>query len=833
MPRYSPNEISRRHLFLSATAAAIATRLVAQAPRSSATIVVLLENIDPRLDTEHLEGIVGEFSSRGVPIAIEIGPQMPPEQVAVLGSLQLQNPWLVECAGLLETGAALPRYFALRTASDLKSDLAFRGWPKEAAMPCCIPTLPVTASNSYALRAAGFRIRITRNIGDLLLPTTIRQTDWGQIDVTGGISKALGSDQPLPRAFSIGDDTLLRLSVSASHRSKDAAKWAEALEVLNSSGENVIARPSDLLGLLGGGTSSFLSLVVDAEGERGPDGPVAQFLTDLQAEGVPYGLIAEPGLSKRDPLGVCGPDNSISHDSLLRNCVVADRDEEQLLLAPDIRIVLVKPSSEVAWTGQRDDGRFQVALAEWTKGALTDRLERYPLSDYVMLLRPSDLATPVQRRAIVAQIVSAIAVGRVHVRSIDGYLDEILAPDQQLKHLWSVRERFDQLVFNVQVAGKTEEEEQRLDALTAWSFIERYTDNSTGLCAGTVNWGKNLVVDHNITFWDVGSHIQGILSAYNLAIIPFKEGQERLQALVASLPFAIVDGRPMPPSIFNGSTGKPASAEFDSCDIGRFLIALRQAVHSGLLAEADARNLVGSWSLPTAIRQGRIHDYRAGKWVDATLTHCNPYALRGFRYWGMEFARAYQPLSEDPTADDLMRLYYSATDIGHFGTEPALLDLIETNGEAAVKELAKVLLTAQIDWFEATGRPKCVSESPLNFHPWFVFQGLRLDRIPEESWIIRPKTESKALAATEFQSQADIISSKSAYLWQARFPNQYTNMLVSLIRDKGRAEGNGFVAGLFAFDQSPMENYGDLNTNGIILKALEYIGRWQRSDLTW
>ena len=826
MPHCNISNINRRTLFLSATAAAIATRLAAQNPSRSAAIVVLLESIDPNLRADQLEAIVREFTSRGVPTAIEIGPQMPREQVAVLGSLQLQQPWLVECAGVLEMEAESPRYFVLRAASDLKSDLAYRGWPKEAAMPCCVPASPVSEGNSYALRAAGFRIRISRISGDLRGLTTIRQTDWGQIEIAGGISQGLGSSQPLPASLPVANDTLFRLSVSASDRAEDAAKWAEALRMLFSSGTNVVTRPSDLLGLFGGGTSSFLSCVVDAEGEYGSDGPVAQFLADLQTEGLPYGLIAEPGLPEPNPLGVCGPNNQISLDSLLRNCVVADRDEDDLLLAPDIRIVLVKPGADIAWTGQRNDGRFQVALAEWAEGSLAERLERYPLSDYVMLLRPSDLATPVQRRSVVTQIVSAVKVGRVHVRSIDGYLDEILAPDHQLEHLWSVRERFGKLAFNYQIAGRLEEGEQRLDALTAWAFMDRYSDSGTGLCAGTVNLGKNPVIDRNITFWDVGSQIQGVLSAHGLAIISFREAQERLATLIASLPTTTIDGHPFPPSIIDGRTGKPVSDEFDSCDIGRFLIALRQAVHKGLIAEIDASALVESWSLSAAIRQGRIHDYRGGKWVDASLTHCNTYALRGFRQWGMSFVRSYPQMPTNPTADDLMRLYYSATDIGHFGTEPALLDLIETNAEAATKELAKVLLTAQMDWFQTTGQPKCVSESPLNSYPWFVFQGLRLDRIPEEAWVIRPKTDSKVQETSDFRRRADIISSKSAFLWHARFPNEYTEMLVSLIREKGRMEGYGFIAGLFAADQSPMSNYGDLNTNGIILKALDYIRRW-------
>jgi hypothetical protein len=340
-----------------------------------------------------------------------------------------------------------------------------------------------------------------------------------------------------------------------------------------------------------------------------------------------------------------------------------------------------------------------------------------------------------------------------------------------------------------------------------------------------VQWGEAGRIDHNITFWDVGSQIQGIHAASRLGLLQRPDAAERIATILANLPSIEADGLRLPPAVFDGRTLAAESADFDSCDTGRFLAVLELVVKDGLVTQGDAARLVDQWDFRGAIRNGRIHDRLNGYWRDATRSQCNSYAARGFGSWGIEIARAYPPLRPGFTADDQMRLFYSVGDIGHYGTEPILLDLVETGGEAASQVLADVLFDAQLDWFQTTGKLKCVSESPVNFPPWFVYQGLRLDQPETDAWVIRSKLSRPDYQSPEFRAKADILSSKSAYLWQAVYPHPYSELLMTMIRKKARIDGQGFTVGLFAQDLEPMQDYADVNTNGIILSALDYMMR--------
>ena len=123
-------------------------------------------------------------------------------------------------------------------------------------------------------------------------------------------------------------------------------------------------------------------------------------------------------------------------------------------------------------------------------------------------------------------------------------------------------------------------------------------------------------------------------------------------------------------------------------------------------------------------------------------------------------------------------------------------------------------------WFETTGQLKCVSESPLNRQPWFIFQGLRVDRLGAEAWTIKSPDRSEAFQTEDFLRDAEVLSTKSAYLWAATHPHPYSDRIIRLIRDKARIDNFGFSVGVFARTLLPMENYSDLNTNGIILTAI-------------
>ena len=167
-----------------------------------------------------------------------------------------------------------------------------------------------------------------------------------------------------------------------------------------------------------------------------------------------------------------------------------------------------------------------------------------------------------------------------------------------------------------------------------------------------------------------------------------------------------------------------------------------------------------------------------------------------------------------------MRLLHRAAFLGPFGAEPILLEAVERNQSDESRFLAEILFDAQLSWFEETGEMKCVSEAPLNFSPWFIYQGLRVDKRGREAWSISTKSNLAVYRTAEFMEKAELISTKSAYLWAATHPHDFTDRLMALVRAQTPIADHGFSVGVFASTSEPLEGYSDVNTNGIILTAI-------------
>jgi hypothetical protein len=75
----------------------------------------------------------------------------------------------------------------------------------------------------------------------------------------------------------------------------------------------------------------------------------------------------------------------------------------------------------------------------------------------------------------------------------------------------------------------------------------------------------------------------------------------------------------------------------------------------------------------------------------------------------------------------------------------------------------------------------------------------------------------------DFRAKAELLSTKSAYLWAALRRHDWCDQLLALMRDKTRIEGLGFSVGVFTGNLRAMRNYTDLNTNGVILTAIGHV----------
>lgn len=833
--------LSRRMLLKSATAFPLSVRSafaagdLREADAAGKTLFLMLDQIDhalaPALVTQALE----LFFQRGIPVALVLddfaraAPAGDDRDAFLhqIGDIATRETGLFEIVLAHESNDAPERYFQLRNAAALRQRVAGSGLGRAmgaqaGTLVSLIDISPSPTLNPYAFRAAGFRIHIRpaqgAQGGDGAPGSRVAPLDWGLLAIEGGSSAAITDDPAavLNRALGGDGDQLLTLSFGdAAALAPDAllaacAAWADRLQNAFWNGEVFVTRPVDYLLQGNPGASKYVALLLDRTGADAGGDAMSAFAETLEQEG-----FAATILSREATAGCVavagGPPPGAQPDP---TCIFAP-DLASAASFPNAEIVVLAAGAPGGWSGQRADGSFQIALSRPGHASFGERLGADPMSDQVELIDPSRVATPIQRRLLLGQLMDARRDGRVHFYSLRGFMQAIVAPDPVLRRLWSTRRR--QVSDPARDAPRRDTDRLLDDARLAWRYIDRFSDDKTGLCGGTASVST---LNRALTLWDVASQLFAILSARDLKIIAQDEARARVRLILDNMPVTRIDDLPLPPALFRANTLTPVKPGYDACDTGRFLIALDALVAAGLAGADQAASLLGRWDLAATIRDRRVFSHARGEWVDRNQSHCTPYTRRGFAAWGMEVDTPYPALTQPASGDARMRLLYKAAFLGQIGTEPFLLEAVEHRQSPQSRYLSDVLFDAQLGWFEQTGKLKCVSEAPLNFDPWFIYQGLRIDRTGEDAWGITTQNKFARYATPEFRARVELISAKSAYLWAAAYPHPYSDRLVDLIRSKARIEGLGFSVGVFASSLEPMQGYSDLNTNGIILTAI-------------
>ncbi|MDX1779739.1 MAG: DUF3131 domain-containing protein [Thalassovita sp.] len=811
------------------------------------TVFLLLDGIDPEMPPDLAEQMLERFFSRGIPVGIilqgfsdaDTDSEAAEGQAPLLrrlGQVAAREPGLLELVPAFDATDDRERYFQLRQASELRhwmarSPLGGVLGERIATVVSVIDRNPENTIDPYAFRAAGFRVRIRpgvpTDIGDPI--SRVEPMDWGLLEIDGGLHAGI-LEAPVPvleLALSSDSDQLLTLSLPGAETASDdsilaaSEAWADALQSAIWDGRMFFTRPSDHLLQGNPGASKYVALLLDYR--DGADEGMTAFARELEAAGFPYSVlrpssdfdgdmgaadVCYDGQGLVQVPGIAGPACVVVQESI----PAGGHDVTEILLQP--------PGTAHAWTGLREDCRFQIALPDRLAGPMSQRYADDPLTDTVELIPPALVATVIQRSAVMQLLEEIRRDGRAHFYSVRGFMEQIVAPEPALRRVWSLRRRV--VTDPIRTGALDPAEASRLldDAQLAWRYIEKYTNETTGICVGTASLES---FDPNVTFWDVGSLLFGIDAASRLGLIAQDEAKERIGRVLDNLPVVIIDGSPLPPALFSSATAFAARTAYDACDTGRFLLALEAVVKSGLVEMERALSVMERWDLPATIRDRHVFDFSGGQWVDATISHCTPYTSRGFSFWGMDVETSLPPIGPDSSGDDMMRFLHQAAFLGQYGAEPSLLAAVETGQSAEARFLSDILFDAQLSWFETRGELKAVSEAPLNFSPWFIYQGLRVDRWGDASWVINTKSESAEYDTAIFAARASLISSKSAFLWAATYPHDYSDRLLNLVREKARIADHGFSVGIFSRSLAPMTGYSDLNTNGIILTAIAHM----------
>lgn len=805
--------VSRR-FFLKSSALALPGGLLFPGPLTadgqSRYIVVIITDIEDSLRQGGLADIARIFFDAQIPVTCAADPKqvfhkdgtVTAKEAGTLLSLAAAEPGLFEIALRVQPTEETGRFFQMRHAQGLRERVGeLPDDPQLLAASSGITTLilPDEASDfdPPAYRGSGFRVFLGAGDPEAPRQTAISVAGRDQMQVNGRVRIGPAEDPSvlLDQLFSDSAPQpgfVLELSLSGlnSPVSDDdldrIAKFAGRLNALSRQGILFATRPADLL--LQSGVSARPNAAVLFRATPGGAGPDFKYLAEELAEkGVP---------------------------------VTWDSDDEDHSLTG---AVLVAPGAGPP--GLRSDARFQLAAVTPDNGIVSLGHFRDPIRDAVLIVEEEGLDSLLTRARLLNQLSGWQASGQVRFHSLPALVAYLFAPDPVLEKHRSATRRF--AAPPEPTIPLQEDEKARLaeDARVAWHFIETYSHPATGLCAGTVRGGGGGLINRNATLWDVASQMFGIRAASQLGLISGSEARGRIALILNNLPAAQIAGVMLPPSFFSTATKRPAARDFDVCDTGRFLNALQALEQSGFVTPDQRRNALSRWDLTPVVRDRRLHNFTRGRWVDATQSFCTPYVKSGFTALGADL---FDPFADTKGGDQTtrsMRLLYRAAETGHVGTEPLLLPAVEGDDVPVFRDLAKVLFDAQLSWYEESGTLKCASETLLDFEPWFSYQGLRLDRSGPDAWVVAPTVDSPEFQTPEFKAKAEVISSKSAYLWMAAHPHPHSSRLVSFIRENARYEGLGFAAGVFAQSQMPMDRYSDVNTNGIILAAIARILR--------
>lgn len=442
------------------------------------------------------------------------------------------------------------------------------------------------------------------------------------------------------------------------------------------------------------------------------------------------------------------------------------------------------------------------------------------LNDVVLAVAADDLATEESRRQM-ASVLSAPRGDTVtRFTTLGDYVAKLHANDAT-----AVRHRRTRMAtageprqtgFEIDDAERANLME---DARHAWGFFETYTHAATGLCPTKVDYRPGGLILNQMTMWDAGSNLAAIAAAADLGLIEEEKARRRVLGILPHLAGGHSQERLLPHGLLWVNRNRYGNTNFDGCDAGRLLSCLDH-LRRRLGLDDELEKLVASWDLDKIILNGEINSVTDGELASTYASHCAHYAALSFRRWGLDAASPYETFDDRASGDSEMFLLEAISRIGPLGAEPLLLEAMEMGMSPESAYLADVLMNAQIEEYDETGRLLCVSETPIDVEPWFIYQGLALGAGPR-SWRLDTSRHDPYFQTEEAVGEYLTFSTKAAYLWSAYKPGAFSRELLAVARQKSRNR-IGFASGISVNTGEPMSNSTDLNTNGIILQAIAH-----------
>ncbi|MGB8623480.1 MAG: DUF3131 domain-containing protein [Paracoccaceae bacterium] len=810
---------------------------------------VLLTGVTAATPVSTLRAILAPFIARGVPVALVVkmggGAETPAPggaQADFLQRLAREHPRTVEFIPELPDLADMKLYFQMRRASmvrqrmDLLLGLSSGGAPISATPVSIATVAPDIPRDLTGVRIAGYRnvVLLPEETGDAILSAYPGPVLYG----SGGIRHVIGTplagfDSAMDSAIALDEHVRMILAldgadVADTRAEAEATTVAAALAALWTRGRILPGLPREILLRWTSDTVRLIAIRLDAP--QGADaGPVAAFADALRNEGIAFTLAtpAAQSDSDSDPAAcVLLPLDDSETADLPHRCVVLNsgppaNDALDALATRGARLVMTSDIGGVTGLDGHGLQRLSPRLEITEDDVQDDALASLgTFQDALVTITPGSVATRARRSALLNVLRAAKEQRETRLTSAPGLMAATSADDPVFAVMRKTRESAAAIRPDPTPLSDAERAALLKDARIAWSFVSRLTDARTGLCPSTAFFGSDgLVQFRKLTMWDLGSLIFAILSARKLGLIDEAAFHKQAASIVKNLPIARIGGLSLPRSEIDIDAPETGQSDFNACDTGRLLsalYALSRAAPDLPVAQAVAR-----WDLDKTIVDGMLSSITNGRRVPFYISHCTSYCARAYALWGLTAKSPYSSMKGDTPTDARMALLYEVADIGAIGAEPLLLQEVELGPTPATSYLSDVLFAAQFRAWKDTGKPYCVSESPMDRSPWFSYQGFLVNS-PTDPWSIEVLSSSPEYKTEEFRKSAFTFSTKSAFLWAARHRHEYSRFLLQYAREKARDSAYGYAAGVYVESGEAMANYTDINTNGIILAAIAH-----------
>ncbi|MDP2081166.1 MAG: DUF3131 domain-containing protein [Pseudotabrizicola sp.] len=802
--------------------------------------MVVLSDIGAETSLAGLEAVLDALLTQAVPCVCVIDPAistdaplMPDDPRAVL----LRRVW-TDYPGLIEVAPFVPDlegqrpYFQARLASlaliqlvetlDLTQHI--RAGRRISTLACRGGAQRV---NLDGLRSAGVRTILSLPQVSVL-PLRNRVSPSNVLTVSGGrrVSFLESADQlldpPEPQSHNVLVFSATDFAVpSVQSLSIAAARFARAASEKELRGKGTLTQARDILVRDGTtfGRKIALHLCNAPSGWPTAAAGIAEFVAMLKNAGIAHSTSAPPhaGLDAASVgFRVTG-----TKEPMPVHLPYAPPTETATTPSPGITVILGRTNS--AWRGLDDAGNLHMPLTldvaePLQEGALARALG--PLDDGVVLIHPAGVTTQAQRLSVLRALLQLDGNGVTNITSLADLVATVMPPDPLLPTFQKTEVVSPSFLRR---SGKVSQADRTLlmqDAQAAWSYFERHTDRRTGLCLAAFSGsGSNASQYDRLTNWDIGSHINALIAAADLGLIDKDGFTARTQAVLRNIKGRKILGLLLPPEEVIVGTGR-TTRNFNASDTGRLLASLANLAQHPYADQTEIKALVATWDLAGVVVNGSLHSIVRGTLVPADGSQYTDYSARGMATWGIATSTPYAGFTERYSADQKMAFLSTLSQLGPFGTEPALLQALDHGLDVASGYLADTLFTAMLIQYQQDGRLLCPSETPINRSPWFTYQGLQLGE-SEQPWRILVDKDGKSIDTSADQSQL-AISCKAAYLWAAVIEHPHSSRLLRYVREKAR-EQFGFASCIFVETGMPTSNNSDINTNGIILQSVAAI----------